>query len=265
MLLTSVKRDLQARFRGTLLGFAWVLALPLLQFAIYAFIFTQLLGVKLGSDAAPAGAMGVYMFTGTLVWSAFADAVQRSTTCVLDHRHVVQKLRFPAELLPVQVGLSSLVTFLAGALAFVLFTGFTNVWGPPGLRLLIWAPVLVGLQLLLTSGLGLALAALQVRLRDTLPVVGVLLTVGMFVTPVFWVPSPEVLPGIEAWLGLVEANPLHHLVYAWRDLLMSGQPGLVFGGDFVHSVGVVAVWALAAFAGGSWLFFRADRHLADEI
>jgi lipopolysaccharide transport system permease protein len=266
LLYCSVQRDLQARFRGTFLGFAWVLALPLLQFAIYAFIFTQLLGVKLGPGAAEApGAMGVYMFTGTLVWSGFADALQRSTSCVVDHRHLVQKVRFPAQLLPLQVGLSSLVTFVAGICAFVAFTLASDVWGVPGPRLLMWAPLLLFLQFLLTAGMGLMLAALHVRLRDTLPLVGVVLTIWMFVTPIFWVPSPEVLPGIEPWLGLVESNPVHHLVYAWRDLLMSKEPRVVFSGDFSHSLSVVACWGLGLFMLGSWAFFRVDRHLADEI
>ncbi|MFT7670222.1 MAG: lipopolysaccharide transport system permease protein [Planctomycetota bacterium] len=266
LLWNAVRHDLQARYRGTLLGFAWVLALPLLQFGIYAFIFTQLLGLKLGpSAAAYPGAMGVYMFTGTLIWSSFADSVQRSTSCILDHRHLVQKLRFPAQLLPLQTGLSSLVTLSAGILAFVLFTGFTSVWQMPGLRLLVWAPVVLLLQFVLTSGIGLTLASLQVRLRDTLPVIGVLLTILMFATPIFWVPSREVLPGIEEWLPLVEMNPIHHLLYVWRDLLMSREPSLAFNGDFGHSLRVVSVWAACFFALGSWMFFRVERHFADEI
>ena len=180
LVAVSVRRDLQARFRGTLLGFAWVLAHPLLLFAVYAFIFTHLLGVRLAvGEGAPPGAMGVYMFTGTLCWSAFADAVQRSTSSVVDNRNLVQKVQFPSELLPLQVGLSSLVTLVAGVAAFVVFTMLSPVWPAPGLALLVWAPVLLFLQLLLTTGLGLALSAIHVLWRDTLPLVGIALTVGL--------------------------------------------------------------------------------------
>ncbi len=266
LVAVSVRRDLQARFRGTLLGFAWVLAHPLLLFAVYAFIFTHLLGVRLAvGEGAPPGAMGVYMFTGTLCWSAFADAVQRSTSCVVDNRNLVRQVQFPSELLPLQVGLSSLVTLVAGVAAFVVFTALSPVWRAPGLALLLWAPVLLFLQLLLTTGLGLALSAIHVLWRDTLPLVGIALTVGMFATPIFWVPIPEVLPGIERWLPLVEANPLHHLVYAWREVLMGGEPGFVFAGDFAHSLQRVALWAVGIFAAGSIVFFRQQRQLADEV
>ena len=160
LLATSVRRELQARFRGTLLGFAWVLLQPLVQFAIYAFIFTELLGLKLGTGSGvPAGTMGVYMFTGTLVWSSFADAVQRSTGCILEHRTLVQKVRFDAQLLPLQVVLSSLVTFGAGLIAYLTYTGVTSAWQFPGVSLLLWGPLLLGLQLLLTLRLGLGLSA----------------------------------------------------------------------------------------------------------
>lgn len=267
LVTVSVRRDLQARFRGTLLGFAWVLAHPLLLFAVYAFLFTELLGVRLAAgDGVPAGSMGVYMFTGTLCWSAFADAVQRSTSCIVDNRNLVQKVRFPAELLPLEVGLSSLVTLAAGVAAFTLFTGLSSVWPVPGLELLWWGALLLLLQLLLTTGLGLALSAIHVVWRDTLPLVGVALTVGMFATPIFWVPSPEVLPGIGRWLPLVEANPLHHLVRAWREVLMGGEPALVFArGSLGESVRYVALWSAGAFVLGSLVFFRQQSQLADEV
>jgi len=263
--VVCVRRDLAARFRGTLLGFAWVLAHPLLLFAVYAFLFTEVLGLRLGAGAAPAGTLGIYMFTGILVWSALNDALTRSTTCILEQRHLVQKLRFPAELLPVQAGLASLVPFAAGLLAFALFTTLTPVWPAPPVELLLWAPLLLVLQLLFTSGLGLGLAACQVALRDTREVLGVVLTVGMFLTPIFWVPSPELLPGVEPWLGLVELNPAHHLVYLWREVLMGGRPAVVFGGSFAGSLLQLALWSVASFAAGSWLFFRAQRHFADEV
>ena len=266
LVVMSVRRDLEARFRGTLFGFAWVLAHPLLIFAIYAFIFTRLLGVRFapGGDA-PAATMGVYMFTGTLVWSAFADAVTRSTSCVLDNRNLVQKVRFPAELLPLQIGLSSLVTLIAGLAAFWTYCAATSTWQVPGFELLLWAPLLLLLQFLLAGGLGLALSGLHVLLRDTQQIVGVVLTIWMFATPIFWVPAREVLPDIGPWLPLIEANPLFHLVTLWREVLMGGEPALLFRGDRLDSLLYLAAWSGGLFAFGSVLFFRVEGHFADEV
>ncbi|MFT7484341.1 MAG: lipopolysaccharide transport system permease protein [Candidatus Paceibacteria bacterium] len=266
LLATSVRRDLQARFRGTLLGMLWVLLQPLMQFAIYAFIFTELLGLRLGAAAdAPLGTMGVYMFSGTLVWTAFADTLQRSTSCILENRNLVQKVRFDAQLLPLQIALSSLVTFGAGLLAFCVFTAFSPTWSFPSVSLIWWGPLLLVLQLLLTLGLGLLLSASQVLFRDTQPVMAMVLTVWMFVTPIFWVPSAELLPGIEEWLPLVDINPVHHLVYLWRELLMSSEPAIIFNGSFQHSLAMLATWAVGLFLVGTMFFFRVERHLSDEV
>ena len=266
LVVTSVRRELAARFRGTLLGALWQLAQPLLLFAVYGFVFTELLGVRLGADPdALPGTMAVYMFSGVLVWSALSDALTRAAGSVLEQRNLVQKVRFPAQLLPLHASLAALAPFVAGLVAFSLLAPLAGLWEAPGWRLVVLGPLLLGAQLLLTTGLGLGLAALQVLFRDTLPLLTIALTVGMFATPIFWVPDPAIVPGIERWLPLVEWNPLAQLVGAWRALLLSLEPGQLgvaeVGTALLHSW----AWGLAAFGLGSWLFFRVERHLADEV
>jgi homopolymeric O-antigen transport system permease protein len=265
LIRTSVRRDLEARVRGTALGWLWMLVQPLLLFAVYAFLFTTLLGVRIGGDEIPAAAMGVYMFTGTLVWAAFGDALGRSTSCVVDQRNLVRSVRFPAQLLPLQVALSAQVTFLIGVVAFVAFTALTSIWPAPSLQQLAWIPLLLLLQTLLTTGFGLALASVHVLWRDTLPFLTVALTVWMFATPIFWVASPELLPGVEPYLGWIEANPAYHLVQAWRVVLMGSDPSVAFPQEFAVSLVHLTLWSLGAFCAGSLVFLRLQRQLADEV
>jgi ABC-type polysaccharide/polyol phosphate export permease len=137
------------------------------------------------------------------------------------------------------------------------------VWRPPGAWLAA-APLLLVLQAAFTAGLGLLLATLQVFVRDTAHVVGVALTLWMFATPLFWVPAPEVLPGIEAWLWLVEANPMHHLLYVWRAGLMGLEPGICFDAPVARSLGLFALWAGAVFALGHTAFVLGSRRFPDE-
>ena len=265
LVLLSVARDLRARWRGSLLGMLWALVQPLLLFAVYAFLFTQVLGLRMvPAGASPAAAMGVYMFTGTVVWASFAEGVTRATSSVLDHRHLVAKVRFPSELLPLFPTLSAQVTLLLSLAAFVAATLVTPVWRAPGAALA-WVPLLCLLQVAMGWGLGLFLAAAHVFVRDTLPFVTAALTAGMFATPIFWVPSPEALPGVERWLPLIEANPLYHLLYAWRAVLMSGEPASVFARPVAGSVAVFGAWALASLALGCAVFRRVQRDLADEV
>jgi ABC-type polysaccharide/polyol phosphate export permease len=240
LVTTSVRRELSARFRGTLLGALWQLVQPLLLFAVYGFVFTELLGARVGADPdAPPGTLAVFMFSGVLVWSAVADSLSRAAGSVLEQRNLVQKVRFPAQLLPLHAALAALVPFVAGLAAFSLVAPAAGLWEPPGWRLLALGPPLLAAQLLLTAG--------------------------MFATPVFWVPDPAALPGVERWLPLLELNPFAHLVGAWRALLLSLEPGELGAPDAGRAVAVCGAFGAAAFALGSLLFFRVERHLADEV
>ena len=272
LVTTSVRRELSARFHGTLLGWAWPLVTPLLMFAIYYFIFSMLLSVKfpeLPEDQQ--AAMGIFCFVGILIWSAYAETVVRCTGVIVDNGNLIKKVAFPTEILPLNQVLVNLITMLFGVAVFVVATWGAklfglHLWIPPALlTMLVWLPVLLLVQALFTYGLGLLLGTLQVYLRDTLQVVPVAMTIWMFATPIFW--TPEIIENWDpAFDPILDLNPMFHLVYAWRVVLMSSEPGLVFThGDAASAVGFFAVWAVAAFVVGYTFFLMARRRFADEI
>jgi ABC-type polysaccharide/polyol phosphate export permease len=264
LVLAWVRRDLRMRLLGTLLGRAWPLLAPLALFGAYWFVFTKLLGFRLpGLAPERAAALGVYMFLGVVVWSAFAESVTRCTHSVVDNARLVARVQFPTELLPVEIVLAQLVTMGIALLLFAVVAPVSGVWRPPG-PWLAAAPLLLVLQALFTAGLGLLLATLQVFVRDTAHVVGVALTLWMFATPLFWVPAPEVLPGIEPWLPFVDANPMHHLLYVWRAGLMGLEPDLCFGAPVGRSLGTFALWAAGSFTLGHTAFVLGARRFPDE-
>jgi lipopolysaccharide transport system permease protein len=262
----GVRRELATRFGGTLLGRLWPLLQPAALFGVYGFLFTRLLGVRMPD--LPAGresALGVYMFVGVLVWSGFAEGLSSAASSITDGGNLIRKIAFPSEVLPLQSVLADALTFLMALAAFILLCAVTPLWSLPGPGALAWIPLLLALQLALTYGLALAAATLQVFLRDTRHALAIALTLGMFFTPVFWVPSAQVLPGLEPWLPLVEASPLHHLLQAWRLVLMGGQPGALFTGSLTGSLARLAPWALGSLALGHALYTAARRRLADEV
>lgn len=262
--VTCVGRDLRARFRGSTLGFLWPLLQPLCIFAVYGFLFAELLGLRMPGTAASGTAYGVYLFTGALVWSSIAEAITRATTCVKESRNLVQKLSFPCELLPLNPVLSSAVTLGFGVAAYVLLTLVTGIWTAPGVDLL-WIPALLAAQLAFTYGVAMFVAAANVIARDTEHAVAVLLTLAMFATPVFWVPSIEALPALERWMPLVDANPLHHLLQAWRGVLMGGEPAACFTSTPAEALSRFVPWSVFAFLLGSSVFALAERRFPDEV
>lgn len=271
---TTLKRDLTSRFQGTLLGWAWPFLQPLFLFAVYYFIFTEFLQIKMQNlpESQKAG-MGVYMFTGMIAWAALGESLARGTGVIVDNGNLIKKLAFPSELLPLNVVLASLSILLCATAAFVLATLATPIWPPPGVHLL-WLPLIVVLQGLFTYGLVLGLSTLQVFLRDTQQIVGMVTTVWMFATPIFW--APEAMSGpIREHMDLLALNPVFHLVHAWRAALMGDViiPGSaeIAGGAAVSvaaipaHLAVFAVWAFAVYALGYGFFVMAQRRFADEV
>ena len=271
LIRTSVRRELQARFTGTALGWLWPVVHPVLLFAVYYFIFSALLNFKFG-DALPAGqeaAFGIFMFVGVLSWTAFAESLTRGCTSIVENGNLIKKLAFPSEVLPLNVTLVSLVTMLMGLGMFLVVVLVTPVWLPPD-RMVLWVPVLLLLQGLFTLGLAFFVAALQVFLRDTAQIVTVVTTVWMFLTPIFW--HPVLIPAgedgvrsIDQYMWAVELNPMYHLVYAWRVCLMSSEPALAFTQSFGASVATFGAWALGAFVVGYAFFVLCQRRFADEV
>ncbi|QDU66689.1 ABC transporter permease [Engelhardtia mirabilis] len=273
LIYTSVRRELEARFTGTLLGWLWPLVYPVFMFVVYYFIFARLLDLKLpdlpeGLEAS----MGIYMFTGILIWSGFGEGLVRATNVIVENGNLIKKLAFPTEILPLNMVLTHLVTMMFGVVAYVAVLHGSALFMetpifPPPTAMLAWIPVLLLLQIVFTFGLGLLLATLQVFVRDTIQVTTLLVTIWMFITPIFWVANPEVMSSIEPFLDSLAFNPLYHLIYAWRVVLMSRQPEIAFVGEdsFIGSLGIFAVWSVAVFLVGYTFFVLSQRRFADEV
>lgn len=269
---TTLRRDLTARFQGTLLGWAWPALQPLVMFAVYYFIFSKLLNVKMpGLPEEQKAGMGVYMFCGMIVWAMLAESLLRGTSVIVDNGNLIKKLAFPSELLPLNVVLASLVMMLFALAIFLLGTWFTPVW-PAQTWSLLWIPVLLVVQGFFVYGLVLLSATLQVFLRDTSQIIGMITNVWMFLTPIFWI--PELLgDDIEPYRPLIESNPTYHMIAAWRGALM-GDVVIPMGERILTPVstaaipwhlGVFSLWTLGVYAFGYGFFVFSQRRFADEV
>jgi lipopolysaccharide transport system permease protein len=250
-LRSFVRRDLKGRYASSMFGLSWAVLQPLALLGLYTFLFGSILEVRLGAEAGTS-AFALYLFCGMLPWLAFSDGISRCCNVLIDHSSLIKKVVFPSELLPAYVVCSALALEVAALLAFL---GVCCALGrPPGWTALALFP-LMGLQVLFTLGLGLALAALNVFLRDVGQVLGLVLTTWMFLTPIFY--PPDRVP--QKLAPLLAANPMHHLVQAYRSALLDGQ--LPEGGG----LGFFALVAFASLALGGWFFRRSRRAFADVV
>jgi lipopolysaccharide transport system permease protein len=249
---SMVRRDILSRSRGSFGGAMWAFLNPLLLMATYFFVFGVVLQTKFGEDTSRTGYV-LYFLAGMLPWLPFAEAVGRSPTIVIEHRNFVKKLVFPLETLPVNLVIAGAVTevfalaiFIAGLLA----ARGAVPWS------VVWLPALIVPQLLLAAGLCWFLSALGVFVRDLGQIIGFLLTLWFFLTPICY-PESTKLPAVAA--HILGYNPILVLVRGYRAIFLEGK---------APALGpLAALWigsVLVALLGHAW-FHRLRRSFADVI
>jgi lipopolysaccharide transport system permease protein len=250
LLFQLVRRDFEQRFVGSVAGWLWGLIHPLVLLVSWTFVFSICLHQTL--PAGQGGNYPLFLFAGMLPWLLFSETVQRSSSSLLDHASVITKTVFPAEMIPLSVFLSSLVSHL---MALVLLLAAVEIWLRSLSPLLLMLPLYMLMLGLLGVGIGWIAAALQVYLRDTSQVLTVALTFWFWLTPIFIFESqfPRRLRVV------LYANPLAYVVRAYRQVLLSRQmPSLA-------DAGLLAAYGLAAFFAGGLVFRHLKRGFADVL
>lgn len=212
LLLALSMRELKARYRASVLGFLWTFLNPTLNMLVYALVF----GVVMHSSVPN---YAYYLFTGLLPWIYFSTSVMAGTTSVSDRRDLLTKVRFPAQVLPATVVLTNLINFvLSVPLLVVLGLVFGVV---PSWHIVFLIPVLL-VQTFFTLAITYFFAALNVAFRDLQHIVGNLVQMAFFLTPVLWdlksVPALGTMSKEESQQLLLHFNPMASVISSWRDI-----------------------------------------------
>ncbi len=251
LIRSLVRRDIVGRYRGSYGGLFWTVIHPLLMMLTYWFVFGLVLQTRFGIDGRPSNFV-VYFLAGMLPWLAFSEAVGRAPGIVIEHSNFVKKLLFPVEILPVTLVLAGLLSEFFGV---GIFLGALALLGYSLPVTALYLPLILVPQFLFTLGLCWFFAALGVFFRDLGQLIGFLLTVWFFTTPICY---PEAaLP--QDYLWLFTPNPMYVLVRAYRSIFLEAaapawQPLII----------LTAVGAAAFVAGHAW-FYRLKRSFADMV
>jgi lipopolysaccharide transport system permease protein len=247
------RRDVQAKYRGSVLGVAWTLANPVLLMAVYLLVFSVLWKTPFGST----GHYALFLLVGLAAWIFFATSVQSASRSMLDNANLIRKTRFPRQLVPLSIVATQLISF-AVMLVGLIVLNFALL---PRVRGTEWLAIPIALGVVaLASGIALALASLDVLFRDIEFLVAALLLPLFFLTPVLY---PLSSPNISQHHKVVDAihwlNPLSPAIEALRDPLFYGR--LPRAADVIY----VAVAAVVALALGAFVFTRVDDEIAVEV
>jgi len=251
LIRTMVRRDILGRYRGSFGGVFWTVINPLLLMLMYFFVFGIVLRARFAGDQSRSG-FALYFLAGMLPWLAFNEAVGRSASVLLEHRNFIKKLVFAVETLPVNLVVSGLVS---ECFAILLFCGFLLAARgalPPSI---VWLPLLLIPQILFTAGVSWFLAALGVFVRDLGQILGFLLTLWFFLTPICY--SEASLP--PEFLPLFAKNPIYVLVHGYRAIFLENRAP-----DFGPLWKLWIVAAVAFVIGHAW-FYKLRKSFADII
>jgi lipopolysaccharide transport system permease protein len=242
-----VARDLKVRYSHSALGFVWGLFNPLLMTLVYTVVFTYL--VPNGIPRFP-----VFILAALLPWNFFGGTVASTTGAITTNGHLINRVYFPREILPVANLLSNAVNFVV---ALLLLFAFMAAYQVPVRLTALWLPVLVVVELALALGLGLGLAAVNVYLRDTQQIVDIGMLAWFFLTPIIY--SMDMIPSAALRLAVLLLNPMASLVTATRDILYYGHaPDLAV-------LAVTVLEAALALLVGALVFRRLSPSFAEEI
>lgn len=262
LIQNMVMRDLRARYKSSALGYLWTQLAPLLMMLVFLFVFTQLIPQNIAL-------FPVFLIVALLPWNFCAEAVTNGTRSVIDNAHLVKKVFFPREVLPLVSVCSSLLNYLLSLPMMFLVMAVTQLLTIERLNFswtfgYMLVPLII--QTLFLVGLAFFLSALAVFLRDTVHLMGVVVQFWFFLTPVFYSLDiiGERLARMVRWL-----NPMASLVDFYRDILYGQRvaigliptPGL----PALDSVLRVFVTALVVLALGYWFFQRQSGRFGEEI
>jgi ABC-type polysaccharide/polyol phosphate export systems, permease component len=232
-------------------GLAWTLLHPLAQLAIYAVVFTQVFRASVPAGY-PNTSYVAFVAVALWPWIMFTEGLQRAMGSISGNAGLIRKVAFPHRLLVYAAVLSCCVIHGLGFL--VVLAVLAAMGEPVHLLRLPLALMLLVPYMLLAVGVGAALAALQILLRDVEHVVTVLLTMIFYASPILY-PTSAVPGRLRAF---VEANPLGWFSERLRDVLLLGS-GLV-PGDALAALACIAV-----FFAGLWIFQRLSPHFEDFL
>lgn len=248
-----IKRDVLGRYKGSLLGLAWSFVTPIIMLVIYTFVFTVVFNARWGVGGEESkGVFALQLFAGLIVHGLLAEVLTRSPSLILTNTNYVKKVVFPLEILPL-VPLGSAL-FHAAISSLVLILAQLVVLG--SIPWTFWMLPLVLLPLMvLTMGISWLLASLGVFLRDIGQTMGLIATMLLFLSPIFYPISA--LP--ENFHGMIHANPLTFIIEQARIVLLEGRLPDISGLLKYLAVSLVVAWL-----GFAW-FQKTRKGFADVL
>ncbi len=254
LVLQMIKREVIGRYRGSFLGLIWSFITPIIMLAIYTFVFSVVFKVRLENsyNSDNKFEFALLLFAGLIVFNLFSDCLSRAPGLVVANINYVKKIIFPLEILPWVILGSAL--FHAGISILVLLI-FLVIIGQPIYLTLLWLPIVILPLLFLIMGFSWLLASIGVFVRDIGQFIGLVLTMLLFMSPIFY-PASALPEEIRSYLFL---NPLTFIIEQARMVILHGMSPNWYGLLIYYVVALLIAWA------GMLWFMKTRKGFADVL
>jgi ABC-2 type transport system permease protein len=253
--LTLAATDFKLRFFGSVLGYLWTLVRPLMLFGVIYVVFTQVVKLGEGVENYP-----VYLLTSIVLFTFFSETTSRGVRALVERENLLRKIHFPRLVIPLSVALAALFNLLANFVAIFVFVFAAGI--TPRISWL-EIPLLIGMLVVLATGISMLTSALYVRYRDVEPIWEVALQILFYASPILYVIT---LVPKEYRNELVALNPIATVLTQMRHALIDR--------DAPSAVDVLGGWpqlaiplaiVAAVFALGAWVFARETPRIAENL
>ena len=251
LILSLTKRELTARYRGSILGMLWTLLTPIVMIAIFTIIFSGIFKAKFGNSSSQWD-YALYLFCGLLPWNAFQESVQLSSSTIVGHANLVKRVVFPLETLPISLSFAAVANQMFGTIVLLVAIAILR---HEVHATIIFLPAILIPQLIATLGVAWFVASVGVFIRDIVQGISLVLMAWMYLTPIIY-PESLVPP---AYRSAINLNPFTALIRNYRRILLEGLTPDWAG--LAYFAGCAAV----AFLLGYWWFARSRKNFADVI
>lgn len=251
LLRTLVSKDIRSRYKGSVLGFAWNFAIPLLQLLVFWLLFGIIVRVAPPGDYP----FAVFLFTGLLPWNFLANSLMSGSMSIVGNANLVKKIYFPLQVLPLTSVLSQFISLLLGMIVLAVVVLVFGIGFSPWLLLLV---LVLAVQLVFNAGLAYLFSCTNVFYRDVEHIIGIVVMAWMYVTPILY-PISYVL-GKTAWAGTaIHLNPMTGIITAYQSVILDhGAPDWPW---FGYSAGV----SVALFVVGFTVFNHYKYRFEEEV
>ena len=246
---SSVKREFQSRYTGTVLGGSWMIFQPLAMILVYTLVFSNVMHSKLAGMDGNIYAYSIYLCAGALPWNMFNEIVMNIINVFQVNANLLKKVSFPRICLPIISVISSILNFSIGFLIFLFFLLLTGSF--PVNSFFAFFVVLI-VQLVFSLCISIGLGVMNVFFRDVGQMMGILLQFWFWFTPIVY--PVKIIPGTLSWF--LNFNPMYHLIKGYQDIFLYDRLP-----DFL-SIATVLFFSIAL---GIWSLHIYRKHVGEMV